>query len=145
MELTANAEQLVNPNQIILFSDIAIPGNSSMSYRQGSGQVTLKGATCQCRARYKISFGANIGLPAASTAQAQVSANQISLAIALNGEALAPTTMIQTPASTNEYANVFASTFVNVPQGCCSTISVINNGTQALKAVNSNLIIERVA
>lgn len=141
MELTANAEQLVNPNQIILFSDIAIPGNSSMSYRQGSGQVTLKGATCQCRARYKISFGANIGLPAASTA----SAIQISLAIALNGEALAPTTMIQTPASTNEYANVFASTFVNVPQGCCSTISVINNGTQALNAVNSNLIIERVA
>ena len=138
MELTANAEQLVNPNQIILFSDIAIPGNSSMSYRQGSGQVTLKGATCQCRARYKISFGANIGLPAAS-------ANQISLAIALNGEALAPTTMIQTPANANEYANVFASTFVNVPQGCCSTISVINNGTQALNAVNSNLIIERVA
>lgn len=138
MELTANAEQLVNPNQIILFSDIAIPGNSSMSYRQGSGQVTLKGATCQCRARYKISFGANIGLSTAS-------ANQISLAIALNGEALAPTTMIQTPASTNEYANVFASTFVNVPQGCCSTISVINNGTQALNAVNSNLIIERVA
>lgn len=138
MELTANAEQLVNPNQIILFSDIAIPGNSSMSYRQGSGQVTLKGATCQCRARYKISFGANIGLSTAS-------ANQISLAIALNGEALAPTIMIQTPASTNEYANVFASTFVNVPQGCCSTISVINNGTQALNAVNSNLIIERVA
>ena len=51
-----------------------------MIYREGSGLVTLKGATNQRRARFKISFGTNIAIPTGGTVGA------ISLALAINGE-----------------------------------------------------------
>ena len=93
----------------------------------------------QCRARFRVTFGANIAVPTGGTAEA------ISLAITINGEGVATTTMITTPAAVLEYNNVFSSIFLDVPRGCCSQISVKNISTQAINVQNANLIIERVA
>ena len=140
MELTANILQTVAENQNILFSETPVKGNCSIVHRDGSGLVTLRGiATNQCRARFRVSFGANIAIPTGGTIAAA------SLAIAINGEPVGATTMIETPVATGEFSNVFSSTFIDVPAGCCSQISVKNISTQSLEIQNANLIIERVA
>ena len=57
MEIIATATQTVAANQNVLFTDTVTNGNCSITHRAGSGLVTLRGTTAQCRARYKVSFG----------------------------------------------------------------------------------------
>ena len=139
MELTANALQTVEANQNVLFTDTVVCGNCSILHRDGSGLVTLRGITNQCRARFKVTFGANIAIPTGGTVEA------ISIAIAINGEPVASTTMIVTPAAVEEFSNVFSAIYLDVPANCCSQISVRNISTQAIDVQNANLIVERVA
>jgi len=110
-----------------------------MIHRDGSGLVTLRGITNQCRARFKVSFSGNIGLPTGGTV------GPISLAIAINGEAVASSEMISTPAAVEEFNNVATFVYLNVPQGCCLTVSVQNTSDDDIDVQNANLIIERVA
>jgi cysteine synthase len=86
-----------------------------------------------------VTFGGNIAVPTGGTVEA------ISVALALNGEALGSSTMIVTPAAVEEYFNVFGAMFVDVPKDCCLTASIQNTSTQAILVQNANLIIERVA
>lgn len=139
MELISTAIQTVSENQNVVFTDTAVRGNCSINHRAGSGLITLRGNTDQCRARYRVSFGGNIAIPADGTVEA------ISIAIAINGEGVASTNMIATPAAVDEYHNVFSAVFLDVPKGCCYTISVRNTSTQSIEVQNANLIVERVA
>ncbi len=138
-EYIANALQSVNTNQNILFTDTVVCGNNSISHREGSGLITLRGITCQCRARFKITFGGNIAIPTGGTVEA------ISLAISINGEPIQSTTMIVTPSAVEEFNNVSSSIFVDIPSGCCSNIGVENISSQTISIQNANLIVERVA
>ena len=139
MEVTANLLQTVAVNQNVLFTDTVVPGNCSIVHRDGSGLVTMRGITNQCRARFRVSFGGNIAIPTSGTIA------PISLAIAINGEPVATTTMTITPAAGEQFGNVFSTVFIDVPAGCCSQVSVENISTQAIEVKNANLIIERVA
>ena len=139
MEITANAIQLVNENQNVLFSDTVVDGNCSVVHRDGSGLVTLRGITNQCRARYRITFGGNIAIPTGGTVAA------ISLALSIDGEPIDTTTRIATPAAVENYWNVSSSIFIDVPRGCCYSLGVRNTSDQAINVQNANLIIERVA
>ena len=139
MEIIANTLQTVAANQNVYFTDTVTCGNCAISHRDSSGLVTLRGMTTQCRARFRVSFGGNIGLPATGTAGA------ISLAIAIDGEPVPSTTMTETPAAVSEFSNVYSSVFIDVPNGCCVTISVQNISAQSVDVQNANLIVERVA
>lgn len=139
MEITANAIQTVEENANVVFTDTVVCGNCSIMHRDGSGLVTLRGLTNQCRARFRVSFGGNIAITTGGTVE------PISLAIAVNGEPVATTTMISTPAAVEEYNNVFSAIFLDIPKGCCSSISVRNTSGQAIDVQNANLIVERVA
>lgn len=139
MELISNAIQEVAANQNVLFTDTVVKGNCSIVHREGSGLVTVRGITDQCRARYKVSFGGNVAIPTGGTV------GPILLAIAINGEGIAASTVISTPAAVEEYNNVFSAVFLDVPRGCCYTISVQNLTDEAIEVQNANLIIERVA
>lgn len=139
MEITANAVQTVNQNLNVLFTDTPVPGNCSIVHRDGSGLVTLRGVTGQCRARFKVTFGANVAVPTGETV------GPVSLAIAIDGEPIATTTMIATPAAVEEYFNVFSAIYLDIPRNCCSTISVQNVSDIPVLVQNANLIIERVA
>ena len=139
MEITANAVQTVAVNQNVLFNETAISGSCSILHREGSGLVTLRGLSNQCRARFKVTFGANIAIPEGGTAGA------ISLALAISGEPVNTTSMIVTPAAVAEYFNVASSIYLDVPKNCCLTIAVENTSTQAIDVQNANLIVERVA
>ena len=139
MEIIANAIQTVQANQNVYFTDTVVCGSTSINHRNDSGLVTLRGVTNQCRARFMVTFGGNIAIPTGGTVEA------ISLAIAIEGEAVPATTMIVTPAAVENYFNVSASVYIDVPRGCCTTVSVINPSTQAILVQNGNLIVERVA
>lgn len=139
MEIIAVATQTVAENQNVLFTDSVTCGNCSITHRDGSGLVVLRGTTNQCRARYKVTFGGNIAIPTGGTVEA------ISLALAIDGEGLGSSTMIVTPAAVEEYFNVFGAMFIDVPKGCCLTVSIQNTSAQSILVQNANLIIERVA
>ena len=139
MEVTANLLQTVAVNQNVLFTDTVVPGNCSIVHRDGSGLITMRGITNQCRARFKVSFGGNIAIPTSGTIA------PISLAIAINGESVATTTMTIPPAAGEQFGNIFSAVFIDVPAGCCSQVSIENISTQAIEVKNANLIVERVA
>lgn len=140
MEITANAIQTVAAGSNVTFTETPISGNCSIIHTDGSGLVKLRGLTStQCRARFKVYFGANIAVPTGGTVGA------ISLALSVDGEPVATTTMIVTPAAVEEYFNVGSSIYLEVPACCCSTLGVRNIGTAAINVQNANLIVERVA
>ena len=139
MEIIANALQTVPANQNVYFTDTITCGNCAITHRDDSGLVTLRGMTGQCRARFRVSFGANIAVPTGGTV------GPISLAIALDGEAVRATTMTVTPTVVDAFFNVFSSVFIDVPRGCCVTISVKNITDVDVDVQNANLIVDRVA
>ena len=139
MEITANELQTVLVGANVQFTDTVVPGKACTMHRAGSGLVSLKGLTDQCRARFKVSFGGNIAIPEGGTVEA------ISLALAIDGEPIASTTMIVTPAAVEEFFNVFGAIYIDIPRGCCSQVSVRNVSTQPIDVQNANLIVERLA
>lgn len=139
MEVTANTRQTVAPNGVVVFTSTAVSGNSSILHREGSGLVSLRGLTNQCRARFYVAFNANIALPADAEIE------PVSLAIAINGEPVGTSSMISTPGAVEEFNSVSSSLFIDVAQGCCAQISVENTGVTDVDVQNSNLIVVRVA
>ena len=139
MEIIADAVQTVNANQNVYFTNTVICGNCNIIHRTGSGLVTLRGLTDQCRARYRITFTGNIAIPTGGTV------GPIQLAIAVNGETIPATTMIVTPAAVENYFNVHGDTFIEVPRGCCASVSIKNTSTIAVNVQNANLTVIRTA
>ena len=138
-EFTNSNIVTVAAGQNLPLTETTVKGGNCITHREGAGIVTLRGLTNQCRARYKVSFGANIAIPDGGTVA------PISVALAIAGEPLNSATAIVTPAAAGNYFNVFTAAFIDVPRGCCITIAVENTSTQAINIANSNLIAERVA
>lgn len=140
MEITANAIQLVEAGQNVLFTETAVRScKPCVKHRDGAGIVTLRGLTNQCNARFRVSFSGNIAVPTGGTV------GEISLAIAIEGEPLQSTRMIVTPAAVDNYFNVSAQADICVPRGCCASIAVENTSGQAINVQNANLIVTREA
>ena len=138
-EFVAPFVQQVAAGQNVLFTSEPVrSSNGNIVWRDGSGIVTLRGNTSQCRAIYKVIYGGNIAIPTGGTV------GPISIAISVDGEALLSSTATVTPAAVGDEFNVFAVAMVAVPRGCCVTVSVRNINTQTIEAQNSNLVIERV-
>lgn len=70
-----------------------------------------------------MTFGGNIAIPTGGTVE------PISLALAIDGEAVPSTTMIVTPAAVENFFNVFSAIYIDVPRGCCVNVSVKNVST----------------
>lgn len=140
MEIVANAIQTVAVNQDVLFNAVSVRGCPSILHREGSGLVTLRGlVNGQCRARFRVSFGANIAVPTGETV------GPIELTIAINGEGVPSSRMASTPLDVENYNNVSADIFIDVPIGCCTQLSITNTGTIPVNVQNANMIVERVA
>lgn len=50
-----------------------------------------------------------------------------------------------TPAAVEEFFNVSAGTYIEVPRGCCAHIAVENTSGEAILVANSNLVVTREA
>lgn len=138
-KFTAIPVQVVSENQNIILSDAIRCNRGNVLHSAGLGQVTLRGNTNQCFARYRVSFGANAAIPADGTAQ------PISIALAINGEASQSALAVITPAAASEFGNFFVDDLIDVPRGCCVTLAVKNITGAAVLVRNGNLIIERIA
>lgn len=131
--------QLVALNGNVIFDETPVFPTKCITHREGSGIVRLNGAGNRQRARYLVAFSGNIQIPEGGTVE------EISLAIAVDGEPLLATQMIVTPAAVEEFFNVSAQTYVDVPCNCCVTVSVENTSDQEIEVQNANLIVVRVA
>lgn len=148
-EYLANATQLVELNQPIVFS-ASIPCNrGNVVHEDETGIFILRGNSTGCFARYQVTFNGNIAVPEGGTA------GPIAVSIAVNGEARPTSRAIVTPAAAEEYNNVTSTAIVTVPRGCCFSVSVravsglVDDaaGTPApsINVTNSNLVITRIA
>lgn len=120
--------QTVEINANVLFSDTIIEPCPKVRHREGSGIFTLKGG------RYLVLFNGNIAVPTGETV------GPISLALALNGEALQGGIMTITPTAVEEFGNVSAMIYVDVPCNCCYTLSVKNISTIPVTVDDANLV-----
>lgn len=138
-EYVSVATQEVASNGNVVFTNTAVKGSNCIQHREGSGIITLRGLTNQCRARFFVDFSANIAVPTGGTAGA------ISLAIAISGEPVLSSQMISTPAAVEQFNNVSAGIYVDVPKGCCVNIAVENTSGVAVDVANANIVVTREA
>lgn len=148
-EYSANALQLVNPGETVVFTTTPQPCNRGfIRHREGSGNFLLSGwvpnqnrRRCCCsrvrQANYLVDFGANISIPEGGTV------GEISLAFSLDGSTLPDTTMTVTPAAVNEAFNVSRATNVGVWVGCCESFAIRNISDQAIQVENANVVFTR--
>ena len=135
-EFTNVVAQTVAANGNVVFSNTAVKGSNCIQHREGSGIITLRGLTNQCKARFFVDFSGNIAIP---TVEA------ISLAIAISGEPVLSSQMISTPAAVDQYNNVSSGIYIDVPRGCCVNIAVENTSGQAISVANANIVVTREA
>ena len=129
----------VAAGQNVPLTETAVTGKPCIVHREGAGIVTLRGLTQQCKARFRVAFGANIAIPTGGTVEA------ITAALAINGEALNSATTIVTPAAVENYFNIYVSAIVEVPKGCCVTVAMKNTSAQAVSFANSNMTVDRIS
>ena len=111
-----------------------------VQHRDDSGIFFLKGATNGCRAVYRVTFNGNIAIATGGTVE------PISVALTINVEELGNATATVTPAAIGDFFNVSVTTFIDIPCGCCVTVSVENvSDTTAIDITNANVIFDRVA
>ena len=100
----------------------------------------MKGATNGCRAVYRVTFNGNIAIATGGTVE------PISVALTINGEQLGNALATVTPNVAEAFFNVSITTFIDIPCGCCVTVSVENvSDTTAIDVTNANIIFDRVA
>lgn len=104
----------------ILNTAIPCP-RGNVIHEDGSGIIVLRGAVnnpTACFARYKVTANANIAIPEGGTA------GPIAIALTVNGEPRLTSRAIVTPTAVDAYNNVTSTSIIDVPRGCCFTVSV---------------------
>ena len=116
--LTRDLVESVPLNTAISFID-SIPCNKGyVFHHNGTGIFVLRGITNNCFARYEVEFTGNIAVPE------EGELTPIATAIVVSGEQRQGSRSIYTPQAVDEYGNVTSRATVDVPRGCCFTVSV---------------------
>ena len=150
--LTRDTVETVALNQAIPFVN-SIPCNKGYIYHQsGTGIIILRGIVnnpTSCFARYNVEFTGNISIPTGGAV------TPIATAIVVSGESRDGSRSILTPAAVDEYGNVTSRATIDVPKGCCFTVSVeyVNGSvndptvtpTPLINVVDGSLSISRTA
>lgn len=150
--LTRDAVESVALNTAIPFVD-SIPCNRGyVVHSSGSGIFILRGIVnnpCSCFARYNVEFTGNVSIPTGGAV------TPIATAIVVSGESREGSRSITTPAAVDEYGNVTSRATIDVPKGCCFTVSVeyVNGSvndpavtpTPLINVVDGSLSISRTA
>lgn len=151
-EYIANAVQTVALNQPLIFT-ASIPCSRGYIYHEDeTGIFILKGVVnnnCGKFARYQITYNGNIAIPTGGAI------TPIAVSIAVNGEPRPSSRAIYPAAAVETYSSVTSTAIIDVPKGCCFTVSVryvsgvtgdaATAPTPEIDVINSNLVINRVA
>lgn len=130
-EYVCNDIQLIQPGAAALLETAIGCNRGLVLHRPGSGILTLRGRVnnpCAQFARYRVAYDGNIAIPEGGTAA------EIQLAIAIDGEVVPTSIAAATPTVADAYWNVSGFAIVDVPAGCCYTISVENASVSATPA-----------
>lgn len=150
-EFLKNDIQLVQANQPVILTTRIGCNRGYVYHRPESGIIILRGIvrnSCAGFARYQVTFNGNIAVPEGGTA------GPIAVAIAIDGEPIATSRAIVTPAAVDEYFNVTSTAIIDIPRGCCFNVSVENVSESATPATtpapainvqNANLVVTRIA
>lgn len=112
-------------------------------HNDNSGIFRIKGDARTCKTIYKVHFNANVAVAAADAGGVL---EPVSVALVQNGEVLNNAVATVTPAAIGDFWNVSFETFIELPCGCCDTISIRNiSATTAIDVINANIVIDRVA
>lgn len=138
-EYSNSGVQTVESRQPVIFNESPVPCTKGfVRHRDGTGNFTLKGNTCNCtNAHYTVDFSANIAIPATGAAR------PISLAVALDGNTIPASVMTVTPVYVDTYFNVSCAVIADVWSGCCETVTIQNLSDQDILVKNANIIFER--
>lgn len=147
--LTRDTVETVTLNSPIPFLD-SIPCNRGNVFHQnGTGIFVLRGNTTNCFARYEVEFTGNVSIPTGGTI------TPIATAIVVSGEERTGSRSIYSPTVLDTYGNVTSRAVVDVPKGCCFTVSAeYVNGTvdtpavtptPAINVIDGSLSITRIA
>jgi hypothetical protein len=138
-EYTAVLAQTVSARDSVLFEDAVRVCQCGVTrnvfHRPDTGTVKVRGLPGRCYTRIRVTFGGNIAVPEGGTVE------EISLAIAVDGEAMPSTTMLYTPAAVDVYGNVSSFIHVDIPCDCCTSISVVNTSGQDILVQNANMTV----
>ena len=135
-------QQLVAADENILFLNGDRCCKKGYILHNDSSRVfRLKGIckNCACKAVYKVHFNANIAVSTGGTV------GEISVALVQNGEVLRNAIGTVTPTVAEAFFSTGFETFIELPCGCCDTISVRNISDTAIDVINANIVIDRVA
>jgi hypothetical protein len=150
-EFSANATQVVQINQPVIFTESPVPCNRGLVFHRDESGIFLLANnapstnTCSCGCRkiyetlYQVEFHGNISVPTDPAGTVE----PISLAIAINGETDPSSIMTVTvPLVSDTFGdNVGASIIVAIPSICgCQSVSVRNISTQAINVMNANIL-----
>ena len=150
-EFIYNEIQLVQPGASALLETAIGCNRGYVIHRPGSGILTLRGIVnnpCARFARYRVAFDGNIAIPEGGTA------GEIQLALAIGGEVVQSSIAAATPTVVDAYWNVNGFAIIDVPAGCCYTVSVENASVSetpattpapALNLRNLNVEVTRIA
>ena len=140
-EYSAIAAQTLAVDENILFNNGSRACRKGfIQHRDDSGIFFLRGSSNGCRAVYRVTFNGNIAIATGGTVE------PISVALTINGESMGNATATVTPAAIGNFFNVSVTTFIDIPCGCCVTVSVKNvSDTTAIDVTNANIIFDRVA
>ena len=150
-EFIYNEVQTVQPGAAALLETSIGCNRGYVLHRPGSGILTLRGIVnnpCAGFARYRVVFDGNIAVPEGGTA------GEIQLALAIGGEVVQSSIATATPTVASAYWNVNGFAIMDVPTGCCYTVSVENASVSAdpattpapaLNLRNLNVEVTRIA
>jgi hypothetical protein len=114
-------------------------------HNDSSGVFRLKGIckNCASRAIYKVNFHANVAVAPATDGGVL---EPIVIALSQNGETARNTVSVVTPAAIGDQWVINFETLIELPCGCCDTISVRNiSETTSIEVENANILFERIA
>ncbi len=147
--LTRDSVESVALNSAIPFLDSIRCNKGYVFHQNGTGIFVLRGVTPNCFARYEVEFTGNIAIPEGGAI------TPIATAIVVSGEERTGSRAIFTPTAVDEYGNVTSRAIVDVPRGCCFTVSVeYVNGTvddpatvptPLINVIDGSLSIDRIA
>lgn len=119
--LTRDSVEQVALNSPIPFIDSIRCNKGYVFHQNGTGIIILRGIVnnpTSCFARYELEFTGNIAIPEGGAV------TPIATAIVVSGEQRIGSRSIYTPAAVDAYGNVTSRATVDVPRGCCFTVSV---------------------
>lgn len=150
-EYLANAEQTVVLNAPLIFTASIPCTKGNVIHEDETGIFILRGIVnnqCARYASYQVTYNGNISIPTGGAV------TPVAIAITVNGEPRPTSRAIFTPQAVAEYGNVTSTAIIKVPRGCCFSLSVeyvsasddpTVTPTPVINAINSNLVITRIA